>query len=215
MAAPLPTLSNSLVLSARRQEALGQTSSNQSIFLNNSAALYQGIDVNLSGGVNFATATTGAKTESTLINAGAGIVPNKSLSMSVNHSETESTRSQSGDGINRAVSTTANVAWSPAETVYLAYSISKSSATGIQSQTIQSYSATWAPFAGGALTFSTGYSETLASSSMSVDRALATGMEWRVGPRIYFTAAYTITKSTAPSQSAEAKSLSTDLRMSF
>jgi len=213
MAAPLPTLSHSLVLSYRSQETPGLTSSSESVFLNNTAALYPGIDVNLSGGINFASDTTGATTNSTLINAGASIVPNKSLSMGVNHSETESTQSQIGT--NRAVSTTANVAWSPFATVYLAYSISMTSAAGVQSQTLQSYAANWAPFAGGALAFSLGYSETLDSTNMSVDRALTTGMEWRVGPRIYFTAAYSITESKASSQSTEAKILSTDLRMSF
>ncbi len=215
LAAPLPTLSNSLVLSTRRQETLGQTSSSESVFLNNTAELYPGANVNLSGGLNFVSPATGARTENTLVNAGASIVPNKSLSLSVNHSETESTQSQGANAPNRAVSTAANVAWSPVATIYLAYSISKTSATGVQRQTVQSYSGTWAPFSGGALTFSLGYSETQESANMSLDRALSTGMEWRVGPRIFFTAAYVVTKSNTPSQSAEAKIMSTDLRMSF
>ena len=214
-AVPLPALSNSLVVSARTQETLVQTTTSESVFLNNTATLYPGIDLNLSGGLSLSSNSTGSNTANTLINAGVNIVPNKYLTISANHSETESTQNQSAYGTNRAVNTSANVALSPAAAVYLAYSISQSAATGIQTQTIQSYSAQWSPFAGGALTFSIGYFETLESTNRSVNRAFTTGMEWRVGPRIFFNAGYSDTKNHDSSQSAEAKSLSTDLRMSF
>jgi hypothetical protein len=212
-AVPLPTLSHSLVVSARKQEALGEKSSSESIFLNNSAVLYEGISMNLAGGLSFSSVATGGNTESTIINAGASIVPNRSLSMSVNRSESES--SLPGGEINRAVSTSGAITWAPFATVYLAYSISVVSATSFQSQTSQNYSTSWAPFSGGALNFTASYSENRQSPAETIDRALGFGAEWRVGPRIFLTAGYVVTKSSAPSQSAEAKSLSTDLRMSF
>ncbi len=216
MAVPLPTINNSLVLSVRRDDTNGQISSSESVFLSNSAALYRGFDVNVSGGVNFTSPVTGAKTESTIINAGASIVPNKSLSMSVNHSETESSPpGGTQNGVNRARSTSGNVSWAPFTTIYLAYSISEVSATNTQSQTIQNYSASWSPFSSGTLNFSCGYSETLQSLGTGIDRALSVGMEWRAGPRIYLTAGYVVAKSTVASQSTDATSLSTDLRMSF
>jgi hypothetical protein len=212
IAAPLPTVSNSLVVSARTEEALGRTSSSESVFLNNSATLYKGFDVNLSGGVNFASPATGPRTKNTIVNAGAGVVPNKSLSMSVNHSATES---QTAVGPNRAGSTTGSVAWAPFATVYLAYSFSEASATGVQNSRTRNYSASWAPFSSGTLNFSSGYSETVQSQGAGVDKALSFGMEWRVGPRILLIAGYVVTKSRASSQSADAESLSTNLRMTF
>lgn len=217
MAVPLPTINNSLALSGRRDEALGQTSSTESVFLSNSATIYHGFDVNLSGGVNFAAPAVGARTESTIINTGASIVPNKTLSMGVNHSVTESSSPGvvTQNSVNRARNTSGNVAWAPFPTAYLAYSISMVSASNVQSQTIQNYSASWSPFSSGALNLTAAYSESLQSLGTSVDRAISTGMEWRVGPRIFLTAGYVVTKSRASSQSLDAKSFSTDLRMSF
>jgi hypothetical protein len=217
MAVPLPTVNNSLVLSARTEEALGQTSSTESVFLNNSATLYKGFDVNLSGGVNFASSpgtATGSRTrtKNTIVNAGASIVPNKSLSMSVNHSATES---QTASGPNRAGTTTASIAWAPFETVYLAYSFGEATATGLQKGRARNYSASWAPFSSGTLNFSSGYSETRQKAGEGLDKALSFGMEWRVGPRILLTAGYVVSKSRSFSESTDAKSLSTDLRMSF
>jgi hypothetical protein len=212
-AVPLPTLSHSLVLSARRQELNGQTNSSESVFLSNSAALYQGLDVNLSGGISFASAATGGHTESTLINAGVSIVPNKSLTISMSHSESES--NLPGGGINRAVTTAGGLAWAPFATMYLAYSITEVSATNTQSETVQSYSASWSPFITGALNLSASYSESLQSHAATIDRALSFGALLRIGPRIFLSAGYAVTKSTAPSQTADARSLSTDLRMTF
>jgi hypothetical protein len=212
-AVPLPTLSHSLVVSARTQELNGQSNSSESVFLNNSAALYQGIDVSLSGGVSFASTATGGSTESTLINAGASIVPNKSLTISMNHSESES--NLSGGAINRAVTTTGGIAWAPLATVYLAYSITKVSATNTQSETMQNYSASWSPFSSGALTLTASYGESWQTQAATRDRVFSSGALLRIGPRIFLTAGYSVTKSTAPSQTADNRSLSTDLRMTF
>ena len=49
----------------------------------------------------------------------------------------------------------------------------------------------------------------------TIDRALTLAASLRLGPRILLSAGYTVTKSSAPSQTEEAKSLTTDLMMSF
>ncbi len=214
MVVPLPTLTHSLVLSSRRDELQGQNHSSESLFLYNTASLYRGFDVNLSGGVSLEMPVTGAQTRSTLINAGASIIPNKFLSMSVNHSETQST--QALNGVNRAGTTIANVAWSPFTVLYLGYSITETSATNSQHQTIQNYSASWSPFSSGALNFSCVYSDNRETrETTNLDRAFTTGMQWRVGPRILLTAGYSVSRSSSLSQSTDANNFSTDLRMSF
>jgi hypothetical protein len=217
IAVPLPTLYHSIVLSAGRSEKNGQTFSSESVFLNNSATLYQGFDVSLSGGLSFASDSTGRTSDSRLINGGLSLVPNKSLTISVNHSETQanSQSNASVSAINRTASTTGSIAWVPFSTGYLSYQITRTSGTQVISQTIQSLSASWAPFSSGALNFTASYSEIVQSAFDSIDKQSAFSASYRVGPRILLSAGYTITKSIVPSQTAEAKSLTTDLTMSF
>ncbi len=212
-AVPLPTLSHSLIVSYRTQDLNGQTSRTTTAFLNNAANLYQGVDVNLSGGISYASVATGGTSESTILNGGISIVPNTSLSLNANHSETQSILP--GGMINRAVSSSAGIAWSPIQTVYLAYSISKTSATGIKDQTSQNYSATWSPFSTGALSFTASYIESWVTPLDTMDRALAFGALWRLGPRIFLSGSYAVLRSSSPSQLADTKSFNTDLRMSF
>jgi hypothetical protein len=212
-AVPLPTLSHTLVVSTRTLESRGEKSRTSSLFLNNSAALYEGVSVNLSGGISYASIATGGTSQSTFLNGGASIVPNRSVSLNVNHLETQS--SLPGGVINRAVSSTGDIAWSPVQTVYLAYSITESSVTNTPRQTHQSYTASWVPFSTGALNFTASYVENRSSAADSVDRVLGFGALWRMGPRILLSAGYSVAKSTSPSQSSDARSLSTNLRMSF
>ena len=210
-AVPLPTLYHSLVVSTRKQETNGLQSSTESIFLNNYATLYKGIDMNLSYGVSVSSVPTGGSSTSTILNGGASFVPNKSLSINVNRSETQSTGLQS----NHAVNNSGSVAWTPFDTVYLAYSISDFYATNTLRQRTQTFSTTWSPFNSGALNFNAQYSETVSSPAETTDVTKALAAQWRVGPRIYLTVGYTLTSSTAPAQTVDAKNISTDLRMTF
>ncbi|HUI44709.1 MAG TPA: hypothetical protein VL122_01795 [Nitrospirota bacterium] len=219
MAVPLPTITNNLVLSGRRDESQGQSRHSETIFLYNTASLYRGVDVNLSGGVNIETSATGAESTDTLVNAGISIVPNRFFSLSLNQLESETTSTVGPFTMtNRSADTVGNVAWTPVEAIYLAYSISVSSATNQPNQTIQNYSASWSPFSGGALIFTCTYSETKQTTSgttPNTDRAFLTGIQWNVGPRIQLTASYNDSRTSATQSSEEDKNFSTDLKMSF
>ncbi len=114
-----------------------------------------------------------------------------------------------------AVNNSGSVAWTPFDTVYLAYSISEFSATNTLRQRTQTFSTTWSPFNSGALNFNAQYSETVSSPAETTDVTKALAAQWRVGPRIYLTVGYTLTSSTAPEQTVDAKNISTDLRMTF
>ena len=219
IASPLPTLSNSLVMNGSRTETAVVTSSNNSLFLVNSARLYQGIDVSLSGGVSRSSASTGVESENTSINAGAGITPHRNLSINLNYARSSSNSSQNGmeSPHNRSQSVSAGATYKPVETVYLVSSINESSGTNAPRQTSRNFSASWAPLSSGTLQIGVTYAENQQSSGAgeSFGRAKSAGATWRVGPRMFLNGSYTITKSESPSLISESTSMSVDLTISF
>jgi hypothetical protein len=218
MATPLPALSSTLVMSGSRLEAPESTTNSSSLFLTNTAQLYRGIDVNLSGGESRSSTSLGTDSENTIINVGAGLVPHRNMTISLNY--TMATARSSIKGVERPATSTRNasagVAYRPVETVYLFYSISESFVTNVPRQKAQNYSATWSPFSSGTLQFSLSYTENLQSGAAeNFTRVKGVGVSWRVGPRINLGAGYSIIKSEAVSQISESKSFNANLSMNF
>ncbi len=219
MATPLPTLSHSLVISGTRAEAGGETNNSNSLFLSNSARLYQGIDVYLSGGASRSSSSTGSDAESTSISAGAGITPHRDLSINLNYARGASSSSRNGTESprNRSQNVSASAAYKPVETVYFFFSITGSSGTNVQRQTSRNYSVSWAPLSSGALQVSLSYAESVQSGGggESFDRAKGAGVSWRVGPRMFLSAGYSITKSESALLISESKGFNANLTWSF
>jgi hypothetical protein len=218
MATPLPTLSSTLVMSGNRLEASDSTSTSNSLFLNSSAQLYRGIDVNLSGGESHLSSSLGSDSENTMINVGASLVPHRNMTISLNYGVTTSRSSLKGveRPILRTNTASTSVAYKPVETVYLFYSISEFSTTNAPRQTAQNYSATWSPFSSGTLQVFLSYTENIQSGAgESFSRLKSAGFSWRVGPRINLSTGYSIAKSESVSQISESKSFNTNLTMSF
>lgn len=163
-ATPLPTLRHGLTLSGRRTEANGLTTNSNALYLTNGAQLFRGVDVSLSGGVSRSSASTGDKSENMTVNFGAGLVPNKDMTITVNVAG-NSTSSQTGtlSRQDRSQSASAVVSYRPVQTVYLFYQITETTATGTVRQTTQNYSVSWSPLSSGTLQFSLAYFETLRS----------------------------------------------------
>lgn len=219
IASPLPTLSNSLVMNGSRTESRGVTSSNNALFLANSAALYQGIDVNLSGGVSRSSASTGIESENASINAGASITPHRNLSINLNYSTSSAVSSMNGieSPHSRTQTVSAGATFKPVETVYLVSSINESSGNNTPRQTSRNFSASWAPLSSGTLQIGVTYAEDQQSSGAgdSFGRAKSAGATWRVGPRMFLNGSYIITKSESPSLISESTSMSVDLTITF
>jgi hypothetical protein len=218
MATPLPTFSSTLVLSGNRLQAAGSATNNNSLFLTNTAQLYRGIDVNLSGGLSRTSSSLGTDSENTTINVGAGLVPHRRMTISLNYGM--ATVRSSFEGVERPATSTrsalASVAYRPVDTVYFFYSITESFVTDFPRQKTQNYSATWSPFSSGTLQFFLSYTENLQSGEAeSFTRLKGAGVSWRVGPRINMSAGYSIIKSEAVSQISESNNFNANLSMSF
>jgi hypothetical protein len=187
IANPLPTLSNSLVMNGTRTELAGVTSNNTSLFLGNSAHLYQGINVGLNGGISRSSSSTGSDSESAAINAMAGIVPHRNLTINLNYVRSTSISSLNGveSPQNRSQSVNAGAAYKPVETVYLAFSINESSGTNQPRQQSRNFSASWSPLSSGTLQVSLAYAESQQFGvGESFSREKSAGVSWRVGPHV-------------------------------
>jgi len=98
-ATPLRTLTHTLVFSGRNGTASGRIEGSRSlygVFLNNTAQLYQGIDVYLNGGVNYAKRETGEKQSGTTVSFGSQHCPPSEPHLQSHFSNT--TSDQKGGG---------------------------------------------------------------------------------------------------------------------
>jgi hypothetical protein len=217
IAVPLPTLNNSLIMSGRSGSIAGKSSDTISAFLNNSAELYRGVNVNLSGGVSSATSETKQKTDNTVLTFGASLVPYHTMTMTVSYSDTAT--KQSGGGMD-ATSTSsrrgdASVAFNPWTTVYLFSSIGVVSEKDKQTSTVQNYAGTWSPFPGGSLQFNFSYTKNLRSDDDGTDTVITPSIRWKFIRRAFLDVSYLMLRSESLSQTTESKSFNANLKMSF
>jgi hypothetical protein len=217
LAIPLPTLSHSLVMSGRTESIAGKSSDTSSVFLNNSAELYRGVNVNLSGGVSSATSETKQKTDNTVLTFGASLVPYHTMTITVSYSDTAT--KQTGGGMD-ATSTysrrgDASVAFNPWTTVYLFSSIGVVSQNDKKTSTVQNYAGTWSPFPGGSLQFNFSYNENLRSDDNGKDTIITPSIRWNIIPRTVLDVSYLILRSESLSESSTSKSFNMNLKMFF
>lgn len=217
MAVPLPTLSHSLVLSGRTENIAGKSSDTDSVFLNNSAELYRGVNVNLSGGVSSATSETRQKTDNTILNLGVGLVPHRTMTVNLNYSDTKT--SQSGGGMEEtsgfARRSEASVSYNPWSTVYLFSSMGIVSQKDMKTSRVQNYAGTWSPFPGGALQFNFSYNENLRSEDNGRDTVITPSIRWNIFRRAFLDVSYLVMKSESLSQTTESKSFNANLKLYF
>lgn len=216
-ATPLVTLSHTLIVSGREEEIGGKPSSTRSVFLNNSAELYRGVSVNLSGGVSDTKSETGEETLSTLLTFGANIVPHPAMTITLGYSDTDSKRS-GGDKESTSKYTRRGdvaVAYTPFRTMYFFAGVGLLAEQDRELSITQNYSGTWSPFRDGALQFTITYNENLRSDDNGKDTLITPSVRWNITRRAYLDVSYQIVKSTSTAERTEYSSFNTSLKMSF
>jgi hypothetical protein len=217
MSVPIQTLFQSLTFSGKEETNSGKRNSEASILLYNIAKLYDGIDANLSGGINFREDETGRKIRSSQVNAGATLVPNRKVTFTLLYNGNETVAS-GGDlpgnttTYNRAGE--ADLSITPVQTVYLfsSYRIEKSSTS--PSRNILNYSLNWSPFPDGTLHLTFFYNETVRSDDTK-ERSIVPSLRWYFIPRSYLDLSYQNLKSEAPAQTTSSNVYSGTVRISF
>jgi hypothetical protein len=216
-AVPLRTLRNTLVFSGRMERIGGKPNDNNSIFLINTAALYQGVDVNLSTGVNFIKNETGEKQDNINIDLGANIVPHRSLTVTLHVSDTETDRSGGGkpDSSTYTRKVDVSAAYNPFRSLYIFTLIEAIAEKGQKTQITQNYGLNWSPFPDGALQFRFNYNETLRSEDNGKDRIINPGVRWNITRRSYLDVSYQLISSKSNTQKTDLKLFSTNLKIFF
>lgn len=219
-ATPLRTLTHTLVFSGRNGTASGDIEGSRStygVFLNNTAKLYQGVDVYLNGGVNYAKRETNQKQSGTTLSFGSNIVPHRNLTFNLNFSNT--TGDQKGGGQPETSSSTRsvdmNVSFTPFPTLYLYGSLNITSRTDTKTSYLQNYSLNWSPFPGGSLQLNFGYTESLRSEDNGRDTSFGPSLTWKITNRATLNMSYQVVKLKSVSQKEDTNSFSARLQVLF
>jgi hypothetical protein len=217
VADPLRTLRNSLVFNGRDEEIDNRPNNTHSIFLYNTAQLYQGVDLNLNGGLSFTKRETGEKGRDILVSMALNVVPHRTLTLGLNYSGTMSRlsggESEGGSTYTRRVDL--NVNFNPFRTVYLSALIELIAEKGEETETIQNYSVNWSPFPDGALQFYISYNENLRSEDRLKERIFTPSVRYKLGSRSYIDLSYQMIRSDSKIEKTESQAVSSSLKIFF
>jgi len=215
VATPLPTLRSNLISSGRIEEIGGKPNDNNSVFLQNTATLYKGIDVNLGGGINFATLETHQNQRNTILNFGATVVPYSTTTITLLYSDTAT--NQSGGGLPSSSNSTRrgdlSVAFRPFETVYIFTLWEILAQKGQKLQTLQNYGLSWNPFPNGALQFNFSYNEMIISENNQKNRLITPSVRWYITRRSYLDLSYQYIQTSSKSEKTISNGFSANLKI--
>jgi len=217
LATPLPTLTNSLVLSGRDETLNGKAQDTQSLFLNNTAQLYKGLNVNLNAGRSSTAEPGGSKAQLNIVTMGASVIPHRTMTWTLFYSYTDTDRSGLGvpSTSTQAQQGTVRCAYTPFSTMYLFASLQRIEGTGQSGQTLQNYAFNWTPFPGGALQFRFSYAEYIAPENQQSNTTTSLGVRYQMNPRTFLDLSYQTLQSKSPGQITESKGITAELRIAL
>ncbi len=214
-AKPLPALLHSLVVSGRFEQAEEGSRDSQSVFLNNGAELYKGVNISLSGGLSVANSETEQRSVSTIINSGATVLPRPEVTINLNYSQTNT--KQTGGGVPDSSAYTRrgdfNIAYSPFITLYLFASFGMSAANDTETAFLQNYALTWSPLQDGDLQFNFSFNESLQAEDNAENRTITPSLRWYISRRAYLDVAYSLMTSKSQTQRSDSKTFNSTLNV--
>lgn len=212
----LKTLTSSLVLSGRNEDVGGNKRTNNSLFLNNTAQLYKGLDVNLNGGYTVTTEDNGTDQNIFLLTAGANVVPHPTLTFTLYVSDAWTDQKPTGAPKTSIETRTADltVSYNPFRTLYLlaALQVTDDSGQGGR-KTLQNYGLNWSPFPDGKLQFRFSYNETRRPEDRIFERIVTPGVMYKITDRSFLDVSYQMIKNDMPSQTVESNVFSATLKI--
>lgn len=215
---PLPTLMHSLVYGGRTEFADGGTVINNSIFLNNSAQIYQGLSSVLAAGYSTTSRSTGEVSDAVTFTFGADIVPNRYVTMTLSYQDQTGQQSGGGKPDSKTYMRTAaaNATYRPFDALYLTGGYSLTTQNDRDNVTLQNYSIGWAPFRGGDLQFAFGYNEALDSTGNQKTKSVAPSLRWNIRPGATLDTSYSVQRTTSDlSGSTDSRAFSAHLRITL
>ncbi len=212
----LPTLSQSATYGFREEKSGGISRTSHSMNLSNSAELYRGISLSLSGGGNLVTDSAGADQKSLTVTSGLNLAPHKTLSINLSVTDSETWSSSNGKPETSSATQTGDLTatYNPLPAIYLFGSYSINAQTNRKTQTAQSIGGSWSPFRGGALLLNTSYRENLDNSG-GKDSAFVQSLRWNIRSGWYLDVSFLISRNTVTAQTTDTQVFNTALRLSF
>jgi len=217
IADPLRTLHHSLVFNGRDEEIDGRPNNTHSIILYNTAQLYQGVDVNLNGGVTFIKQESGEKGRNFLINFQSNIIPHRAMTLGLNYSNTISRRTGGDQGSSSTYIQRLdfNLSYNPFRTLNLLAFVQYINETGQKDRVLQNYAINWSPFPDGALQFNIAYNENYRTEDHLVERIFQPTIRYNFTKRSYIDVTYQLIRSKSDIEKIDSNLLSTSVKIFF
>ncbi len=215
-AVPFRTLRHTLVYSGQISQLPGRTNDSNAVVLNNSAELYRGINANASLGWSTNTDDKGIKNTSTTAVLGATVVPNRVVTLNLNYSLNNTSRT--GPGIEGTDHTLfdrfdAGATYRPFETVYIVAEFGVVHQTGAKSYYLSNYGINWSPFPDGSLQLNFLYNDNFRSDTNSKERTLSPSLTWKISEKTTLQITYLRLTSSSIVQSSDSNILTGTLRV--
>ncbi len=199
---PLPTLRTSLNYNGQTFFVHGLSQAN-SVFISNTAQLYQGINVYLNGGGIFPYGGN----PNYLFSSGASITPYRTVALGLNYSENISTGQ---DGYSTKSAGT-SISFSPFNNLFLDAALSWAAVPNASSTTT-SYNVGWSPLQGGMLQLGFGYDEQLNYGLNGKTRTISSSASLRLPSDTFIDATYSIIESEDDATKTDGDSILLELR---
>ncbi|UCD47593.1 MAG: hypothetical protein JSV28_01920, partial [Deltaproteobacteria bacterium] len=217
-AVPLDTLRHTLVFSGLDETVGDSSQESYSLFLQNNAHLYQGVDVGLGGGMSSQSFNTGEESFSTQLNGQLTLAPNRRITINLlytgrttdrsggNYEEEETDYTRRGE---------VSLTLTPINTLYLFGSWATVSQSKQERRTIQRYSATFSPFPDGTLHFNFFYDDEFQSQFNQQTRILTPSVRWNITPKMYLDLSYSDISDDSDIFRTDTQVFSGEYRISF
>ena len=217
-ATAIPTLTQTLVFSGRREEIdLGTDYTNQ-IFLYNGLQIYRGLTTNIGLGSTVSKRPSGERISNQQVNATANLTPHRALSMNLQYQLLKEKR-QGGEipeerDTDRGIGSV-SLAYTPLPTIYLFGSYRVEFRSNGEDLTTRNYSMSWAPLPGGNLQLSFRYNETFRDELHSLFRFFTTRARWNITSRWFVEIAWEDARNKTDLGENRTETLRTGTRLVF
>jgi hypothetical protein len=214
---PIPTLTSSVLFSGVDETIGDRLNDRKGVLVQTVAQVYRGVDVQFGFGWSFTTREGDEHLRDRLLNLNASIVPRQNLTLTLNYTDTTTTRSGTftGDPRYHARRGFLTLAFDPIRTLHLVLSEEIVAITGEKTRTTHNVGANWTPFPDGALQLTVAYNENVRPLAYGTDRVFRPGVRWTFSRQSYVDVSYQVLESEFVGLKTESKIFGVDLKVFF
>jgi hypothetical protein len=215
-AVPFNTLSHTLLFSGRNDVLGDESVDRNSLFLQNRAHIYKGLDTFLHGGITKTTPEIGQDQDTTSWILGVSATPHRILTLTYNMDSRKT--DSSGGGIPDETRTDRrrdlSLTYRPFQTVYVTGILSRVIEPD-RKETLKNYTLNFSPFPDGALQINVFYSERLNTEDDGKSRSLNPSLRWNITNRAILEFSYQKIKNESDRGSSDLKTFNVNTRLIY